>query len=277
MAFIKLTKKILASNVSNEEFLWLENIIFVSRENERILQTAFIAMPKYIKNTAVVLDPEIKKQFLANVNFSPDGWSLDKFARALIILHFNPENEKNYIDRLNPLFESAEMNELAALNSFIPLLSYPKNWLTQAKEAVRSNMGPVFDAIAFNNPYPSEHFDEASWNLLVLKTIFCGKSIRNIHGLKERANQKLAHMISDFAHARWAADKTISPEVWEIVTPFIDYHLMNDIEKLFQSENIQDQYAAKLSCMQSDFKPAKNLLKKYTDPIISEEYKFSNQ
>jgi len=277
MTFIKLTKEILALNVTTEENLWLENIIFVSRENERILQTAFIAMPKYIKKTEIILKPEIKNQFLVYSNFSPDGWTLDKFARAYILLHFNTENEKNYVKRLSELFETAELNELAALNSFIPLFSYPQNWLNQAKEAVRSNVGCVFDAIAFNNPYPSIHFDEPAWNLLVLKTIFCGKSIKNIYGLKERANQKLAHMVSDFAHTRWEAGKTISPEVWELVTPYIDNQIIKDIEKLFQSGNEQEQLAAKLSCTQSDFKPAKNLLKKYTESFISTEFKFSNQ
>jgi hypothetical protein len=277
MTFIKLTKEILALNVTTEESLWLENIIFVSRENERILQTAFIAMPKYIKKTEIILKPEIKNQFLVSLNFSPDGWTLDKFARAYILLHFNSENEKNYVKRLNELFETSEMNELAALNSFIPLFSYPQNWLNQAKEAVRSNVGCVFDAIAFNNPYPSIHFDEPAWNLLVLKTIFCGKSIKNIYGLKERSNQKLAHMISDFAHTRWEAGKTISPDVWELVTPYIDNQIIKDIEKLFQSGNEQEQHAAKLSCTQSDFKPAKNLLKKYTECFISKEFKFSNQ
>ena len=277
MTFIKLTKEILTLNVSTEEQLWLDNIIFVSRENDRVLQTAFIAMPKYIKKTAIVLNPEIKNQFLASTNLSPDGWPLDKLARAFILLHFNSENEKNYVKRLNELFETAQVNELAALNSFIPLFSYPENWVGQAKEAVRSNSAPVFDAMAFNNPYPSAHFDEAVWNLLVLKTIFCGKSIKNIYGLKERSNQKLAHMISDFAHTRWAAGKTISPEVWELVAPYIDNHIINDIEKLFQSGNELEQHAAKMSCAQSDFKPAKNLLKKYTDSFITKEYKFSNQ
>ncbi|MDO9186585.1 MAG: EboA domain-containing protein [Bacteroidia bacterium] len=272
MTFIKLTKEILATHVSTEENLWLDNIIFISRDNEKILQTAFIAMPKYIKRTEIVLNGGIKSRFLDSVNFSPDGWSLDKLARAFIILHFNPESEKNYVKGLKELFETAEMNELATLNSFIPLLSYPNNWLPYAKDAVRSNMGPVFDAIAFNNPYPSTYFDEAAWNQLVLKTIFCGKSIQNIYGLKERTNKELAYMISDFAHERWAAGRTLSSEVWELVAPFIDDLLINDIEKLFQSENKQDQSIAKKACMQSDFKPTKDLLKKYADSLINQEF-----
>lgn len=270
MTFIKLTKEILATHVSTDENLWLDNIIFLSRDNEKNLQTAFIAMPKYIKRTEIVLNGGIKSRFLDSVNFSPDGWSLDKLARAFIILHFNPESEKNYVKGLKELFETAEMNELATLNSFIPLLSYPNNWLPYAKDAVRSNIGPVFDAIAFNNPYPSTYFDEAAWNQLILKTIFCGKSIQNIYGLKERANRELAYMISDFAHERWAAGRTISSEVWELVAPFIDDLLINDIEKLFQSENKLDHSIAIKACMQSDFKPAKDLLKNYADSSIDQ-------
>ena len=272
MNFITLTKDVLSLNISIEEIVWLDNIVFVSRENEKILQTAFIAMPKYIKKTEIVLSPKTKAQFLAVSNFSPDGWPLDKLARAFIILHFDAINEKNYVKGLRSLFETAEMNELATLNSFIPLLSYPCHWLGSATEALRSNMGPVFDAIAFNNPYPSNYFDEPAWNQLILKTIFCGKSIQNIYGLKERSNKKLAYLISDFAHERWAAGRTISPEVWGMVAPFIDNFLINDIERLFQSENKQDQYAAKKSCMESDFKPAKNLLKKYANTSVSQEF-----
>lgn len=271
MTFIKLTKEILEAHISTEENLWLDNIIFISRDNEKILQTAFIAMPRYINKTEIALNRGIKNRFLDSVNFSPDGWSLDKLARAFIILHFNPKSEENYVKGLKELFETAEMNELATLNSFIPLLSYPSNWLPHAKDAVRSNIGPVFDAIAFNNPYPSNYFDEAAWNQLVLKTIFCGKSIQNIYGLKERSNKELAYMISGLANERWAAGRTISAEVWELVTPFIDDLLINDIEKLFQSENKQNQYTAKLVCMQSDFKPAKDLLKKYDDSLINHE------
>ncbi|MES2139344.1 MAG: EboA domain-containing protein [Bacteroidota bacterium] len=272
MTFIKLAKEILASNVSTDENLWLDNIVFISRDNEKNLQTAFIAMPRYIKKTEIVLNNEIKNRFLEAVNFSPDGWSLDKLVRAFIILHFNASNEKHYVKGLEDLFETAEMNELATLNSFIPLLAYPNNWLSHAKEAVRSNIGPVFDAIAFNNPYPSNYFDEAAWNQLVLKTIFCGKSIQNIHGLKERSNKELAYMISGLAHERWAAGRTISAEVWELVIPFIDGFLINDIEKLFQSENKQDQDTAKLACTQSNFRPAKDLLKRYADAVINAEF-----
>lgn len=264
MSSIELIKKTLKSNATPEEFSWLENIISSSNENEKSLQVAFAQTPKYIKKTIIVLDEEIKKHFLEIINFVPDGWTSDRLARTFILLHFNAKNEMNYTNALNMLFETAEMNELAALYASLPLLQYPKNWLLYAKEAVRSNIGVVFDAIAFNNPYPNVHFDEKAWNQLVLKTIFSTKNIIYIYGLKERSNRELACMISDFAHERWAAGRTISPEVWQLVAPFIDNHLIKDMEKLFQSENEQERLAAKLCCIESDFGLAKELLEKYS-------------
>lgn len=278
MANSKLIKNILESNTSPEEFLWLSTVISSGLENEKLLQTAFVAVPKHINKSIISIDPELEleKQFLSFMHFSPQGWSVQQLARVFIILHFNNENDEKYTNSLNTLFETAEINELSALLASLPLLSYPKNFLHHAKEAVRSNMGSVFNSIAFNNPYPSQHFDDSAWNQLVLKTIFSGKNIQQIYGLKGRSNRELAFIISDFAHERWAAGRPISPQVWELVAPFLDNQLINDIEKLFLSENEKEQQAAKLSCMISDFPEAKDLLKKYNKNLAIEKMEWAD-
>ncbi|MGQ0829426.1 MAG: EboA domain-containing protein, partial [Bacteroidota bacterium] len=113
----------------------------------------------------------------------------------------------------------------------------------------------AYDAIAFNNPYPFHYFDELSWNQLILKTIFNEKDIQKIYGLKIRSNRELAYMICDFANERWSAGRSISPYVWELVVPFIDDHITNNIEKLFRKEN-----NTKLFCSYAGFTPAKDIL-----------------
>ena len=273
---VYLIKKVLESNCTTEEMLWMDTVITSSQQNERLLQLAFVTVPKYIQKSHIALDKNMEKQFSDTVRFLPEGWTLHTFARVYILLHFKTDDEKKYVNVLKTLFETAEMNELASLNSSLSLLHYPENWLEYAKEGVRSNMGPVFDAIVFNNPYPAKYFDEEAWNQMVLKTIFSGKSIQKIKGLIERSNPRLAFMISDFAHERWAAGRTISPQVWALVAPFIDNQLIKDIEKLFLSENKQDQKGAKLSCMHSDFAPAKDLLKKYKTNFTTENIEWAN-
>jgi hypothetical protein len=263
MEFNGLLKRTLAEYTSGTEFTWLEKAVSLGGENEGLLQLAFVAVPRYIDKKSVALDEGTKDLFLKDAGFSPDGWSLPKLARLYILMHFKPGDEKKYVRTLTTLFETAELNELATLHASLSLLYYPESWLYFAKEGVRSNMGVVFDSIAFNNPYPSKHFDEPAWNQMVLKTIFSGKSIHNIYGLEKRANRELAYMISDFAHERWAAGRPISPQVWELVGPFIDEHLLPDMETLFNSGNSQERYAAIMACQQSNYAPAKELLKKF--------------
>ncbi len=143
------------------------------------------------------------------------------------------------------------MNELVALYSALPLLAYPQNWLFRATEAVRSNVGDVFDALVMNNPYPTRYFDESAWNQLVLKTIFNDKAIHRIIGLQGRSNADLARMLSDFAHERWAAGRTVAPEVWRLTPEFMNESLLADMQHLFASSNPDDRKAAALACFYS--------------------------
>ena len=45
----------------------------------------------------------------------------------------------------------------------------------------------MFQAIACHNPYPSDYFDEAAWNQMVVKCVFVGAPIGAIIGLMRAA------------------------------------------------------------------------------------------
>ena len=53
-------------------------------------------------------------------------------------------------------------------------------------------MQPVFEAVAHRNPFPRDHFSEAQWNQMVVKTLFIGSRLAPIQGLDERRNADLA-------------------------------------------------------------------------------------
>jgi hypothetical protein len=125
-------------------------------------------------------------------------------------------------------------------------LKTPEIWLQRATDAVLSNMGPVFDAIAFGNPYPQTYFSELAWNQLVLKCIFNDKPIHLINGLDERANQALADTLADFAHERWAAGRRVPSQVWRLLLNFKTESIEEDLAKLSKSEDVNDRKAAEL-------------------------------
>lgn len=192
----------------------------------KALALAFVKVPRFIS-----------KKIIEVGEFS--GWTLDQLVRVDLLTQLDEAN-------LTALFETAEMQEAVALTRSLPYLPNPSSFLLRATDAVRSNMGPVFDAIAFGNTYPKEYFNEAAWNQLVLKCIFNDKAIHQIIGLDERANQALADTLSDFAHERWSAGRRVPSQVWRLVPRFMNESLRSDIEKLALSENPRDVIAASL-------------------------------
>jgi len=83
---------------------------------------------------------------------------------------------------------------------------------------VRSSIRPVFEAIACQNPYPFDFFDEAAWNQMVVKCVFTGASIDTIVGLQQRRNPEVVQMLRDLVSERDAAGRP-SPET---VRAYID-------------------------------------------------------
>ena len=213
----------LAAFASETELSWLAEQKTLSG---RALALAFVKVPRFIS-----------KKIIERSEFS--SWTLDQLVRLDILIQLDAAN-------IDSLFETAEMQEAVALTRSLPYLPNPSSYLLRATDAVRSNMGPVFDAIAFGNTYPKDSFSEAAWNQLVLKCIFNDKAIHQIIGLDERANQDLANTLSDFAHERWAADRRVPSQVWRLVPRFMNETLQGDIEKLAQSENSRDVLAASL-------------------------------
>ena len=269
-----LLTQIIEINASEKELQWLDS---QNIKDNKSLQKTFVLTPRFIskKEVEIVLQktvttkpkygnlkPNIESERRPHQtsNIKKQTWTLDRVVRVLLLTNVQNESEEEYCQTIETLFETAEINEAVALYTALPYLQYPEKWLYRATEAVRSNVGLVFDALAFQNPYPAKYFSESAWNQLVLKSIFNDKPIHLITGLEERANQNLANILSDFAHERWAAHRTIPPQVWRLVSKFITPTILEDISKLFDSENIQNQQAAVLVCQETDNQKAKDLL-----------------
>lgn len=213
----------LAEFTNESESRWISEQLLLEG---KALSLAFVKVPRFIS-----------KQLISKGEFA--HWTLDQVARLAILTQLDEK-------QVDLLFETAEMQEAVALTKALPYLANQTNFLLRATDAVRSNMGPVFDAIAFGNTYPKDYFSEAAWNQLVLKCIFNDKAIHQIMGLDERANEQLAITLSDFAHERWSASRRVPSQVWRLIPRFMNDTLRADVEKLAHSENPSDVLAASL-------------------------------
>lgn len=240
---------------SSQETNWIES----KKEGDlRTIQSAFVATPRFVSKN--ILN---SSKIINEISFQ--NWTLDRLVRVYFLSIFNSANKEDYTKSIDTLFETAENNEAVALISALPFLEYADYWLLRATDAVRSNIGLVFDAIAFQNPYPMQYFSELAWNQLVLKCIFNDKPIHLIQGLDKRANQELANSISNLAHERWAAGRNIPAQAWRLVSGFVNETIFGDILILFDSPHSNDKISAALVCSETDFIPAKETLKKHTE------------
>jgi len=244
-----LFASLLQARLTQTEWNWLDE---KSTASPLELMTAFVSVPRFIARQTLPFSVT-QGQVLSELppGFSIKDWTTVRLSRVWLLTCLDANEEESYTRQVETLFDTAEMNELVSLYSALPLLAYPQKWLFQATEAVRSNVGDVFDALVMNNPYPARYFDEAAWNQLVLKTIFNDKPIHRIVGLADRNNANLARILSDFAHERWAAGRTVAPEVWRLTPEFMNESLLDDMKHLFASDKPDDRKAAALACFYS--------------------------
>ena len=227
----------------------------------RTFYTSFSAVTRYIDKDDLELSGEdLDAADEARAGWHPVGWSADQAGRTLIVLSLPHEDKDEYLHVLDRVFAHADVGESVALYQALPLLPYPEAHRDRAAEGVRSNMTSVLEAVAHRNPYPAEHFDEGAWNQMVLKLVFEGSPLYPIQQLDERANPTLARMLVDYAHERWAADRSVPPELWRLVGPFAQDGALDDLERVLRDGTEAEREAAALALSTSPAARADTLL-----------------
>lgn len=233
---------------------------------------AFSQASRFFKKTPLQLSDSEKAQASDLVSgFEPAYWNTLQAARTILMLSF-PQEKERWFDVMNQLFETADMYEHQALFAALPLMPFQEELLPRAIDGCRTNLTLIFDAIALNNPYPAKHFTEANWNQLVLKSIFMQRPLYRIQKLDERRNLALAEIASDFAHERWAAGRSVMPELWRLVTPYINDRFLEDLKKVVKSEDQMEVEAGLLSLYQCKSEEAKQLLQSRCEEVMAIEY-----
>lgn len=262
--------EIIRENLTPEAWGWLAEKSALINHSAQQLTTSFISLPRKTGKATVHFTSEQQEQInAARPGLNIRSWTIDRLCRVWLLLHLDGSNKEHYIKSVEQLFSGAEMNELVALYSSLPLLQYPENWVFRCTEGIRSNIGFVLEAVICNNPYPAEQLPDAAWNQLVMKAFFTEKPIHTITGIDRRANRELSQILWDYANERWAAGRTVNPQLWRCVGPFIDEKIIPGIERVFNNGDAIDRQAAALACFASNHEPAKHLLN--TDPGLKNE------
>ena len=189
---------------------------------ERDLHIVLGYAPRRLGKADLILtEADLAAADAAYPGWDPAGWSVDGAARVAALLFF--EGERPFAETFKDLRRTSDVAEMIALYRGLPLYPEPEALFFEVGEGLRSNLKPVFEAIAHRNPFPRDHFDEHRFNHMVLKALFVGSELAPIVGLDERANPELARILIDYARERWAAGRPVSEELWRPVRPFADH------------------------------------------------------
>lgn len=252
----------LTRQLVGEAAAWLRDALTTlsSDDSDRTFYKLFGFVPRKVgKDDLKLLAEDLQQAAAARPGWEPRLWSVDQAARVLLLLRSQSDPQKLFA-RAEQLFITADMGEQVALYRALPLYPAPQLYAKRGSEGIRTNIRPVFEAVAHFNPFPREQFDEAAWNQMVLKALFIGTPLWPIQGLDERANATLSTMLVNYAHERWAAHRVVSPELWRCVGPFADEAVLDDLQKVLGSDEQREWQAAELALATCPHPRAKEML-----------------
>lgn len=223
--FLELADAWISQRTDDRGVAWFRSAIrdVTYTSNERALGVAIGLAPRRLGKADLALPvADLARAEALRPGLDLGDWSIDQLARVALMVATHSGDEAAFASRFDSFCATAEINELIALCRGLPVYPNPVLIEPRAREAVRSGMKPVFEAVAHRNPYPRETFSEGAWNQMVVKAFFIGSTLWPIQGLDERANPGLARMLVGLAQERWAAQRPVSGEVWRCVAPHAD-------------------------------------------------------
>ncbi len=114
---------------------------------------------------------------------------------------------------IREVYQRGDNDERRPLLRALSILPDPPRYLEIAIEACRTNVQPVFEAIACENPYPVHYIPDRNFNHLVLKALFTGVRLRRVVGLERRRTSDLIRMAEDYASERRAAGRSVPEDI----------------------------------------------------------------
>ncbi|HSI75955.1 MAG TPA: EboA domain-containing protein [Lunatimonas sp.] len=217
------------------------------------------------KDKLTLSDSDIAGAKSLRKDWRPETWNLLVAARAYLAMHVPAEPVESWRTQLSRLFETGDIYEQEALYATLCILPHQELLASRASEGLRSNMTTIFDAVALNNPFPAEQLNEMAWNQLVLKAIFLQRPMYQIIGIDARNNRGLAETLLDAVRERWSAHRSVMPELWRFVSPFIDETNIHLIKKLFQNGSELEIQAGMLACVTCKHPEVMDLVHSYPD------------
>jgi len=239
--FIKLVQ----TKLSETELNWLEQKTDLLSDVKNIDKFAifFSLTSRFVSNEI----PNWNSEELIQMEqiypgFEKSSWTKQEVARVTLMISLDTSENKKI---LKSFFEAAEMHELIAFFKGLYLLENAEEYTSIVEEGIRTNMINVFDSFTSGNPFAKTYLKEWAWNQLILKALFLDRPLYNIQDIDKGKNKNLADMLQDYVKERWAAGRSISPEIWRMISGY----LREDIKILLLNREFEGVEKKAIDCL----------------------------
>jgi hypothetical protein len=142
------------------------------------------------------------------------GWTRADIARFILLRDLAATVDADaFLHAAQECFVQGDAGEQRSWCRAVSLFPEPERFLALMTDMCRTNILPLFQAVACENPYPARYFPELHFNQMVLKAMFNSVALARIVGLPERRNAELSRMSSDYAAERTAAGRAVPPDI----------------------------------------------------------------
>lgn len=206
---MQVLRELLETQLGAAARVWLTDALAATGSAR---ERAFVLAPRRVGTAPVQWQASDQDQVAAALpGLRLHALRCDQVARMLVLACLPEAAQAACVLRL---WAGAETEEAVAIVRALPLIADAAAVEPVARQALRSNVVPLFAAAAQHTPFPDGHFTTLAWNQMVLKALFVGCELWRIQGLDRRRNPDLVAMVVDYATERWAAGRAVPAELW---------------------------------------------------------------
>lgn len=243
----KLLIDLIKARVSTEAWNWFQKVLQDASgpaQKDLLLSYYTGASRKLGKQTLLLEEKE--KAWLRSLDplLRLDGWGMDDAGRAVLLLSLTHLPAGEYAELVLKCYELGDSREQQSWLRALSLFPQCERFLAIAVDACRTNILPLFESIACENPFPFLHFPELNFNQMVLKSLFNRITLTRIVGLDRRFNSELSRMADDYVSEREAAGREVPPDIWWVIVPRIAPERFERIYRYLHHQNPNHRYWA---------------------------------
>ena len=243
----ELLHEVLVSRLPAAGAAWLQRALAESAApaSKTRLLGHYTAAAREAGKRALELSPSEEQQLAGaapEVRF--DRWAADDAARALLLMSVSDRVEDGYDAFVLDCYEQGDSREQQSWLRGLSLVPACERFAASAIDACRTNILPLFESIACENPYPARHFPELNFNQMVLKALFNGVALARVAGLESRLNDDLARMADDYVSEREAAGRDVPRDIWLALAPRANPEALPRVYRYLRHEDAEHRYWA---------------------------------